>query len=769
MLPAAGEEAGGPTNLAFAGRRGVFDFDSAGPADGTRHLRQREAAFFERFEVFGVAADDGVDVGLGLGGEQVPAVPGIVLDEERLAVVVRGGVFGRRRRDVGDEHAPREADLGRGETDAGRVSHERDHPLGNGGGGGARFRGDLGALPEHLGGVMDDAKRRGIDVVDGGRMRGDRALIGHSSKCTGGAGGEARAEGREEDGDAEPCGAGGVAPGSGQPYSVWLPAREAVDRPFDERSGRRKEPALPLFGRKKGKDESEDAQAPQTGAAGGDGTGADGSFAGGGIDDGDAGTGEFERNPEKARKFFEHARAMHDTTNFEYAMTLWLQGMRWDPTDLSALEKFYDSSLNFMAGGKSKGATKEQLKQFSGKTPMDRYLVNLLQWGAKPIDWQPGMKAMEQAAKLGLVEQVVWIGEQVFPAVQNDPKAKKETLIKLMELFAQAGDFEHAQRAGDAAMAIDPSDGKLAAYVKNISAQATMTRGGFEGGVQAGHFRRNIKNSEKQRELEEEESLSKTDETFERLITRAKTRLRENPDDQDALGKLARLLLERGGEQDEKNAYQLLMKAHQRFNVYRWKQQAGDIQMRVARRKLAELREAAKAAPDDSEKQAKYEAGRKKVLELELEQYRERVRNYPTDLKLKFELGRRLFEAGEYEAAISELQKAKGATGIGSQARGYLARAFLQLGWTAEAEDTYREAIASHAAGGDHVGLDLRYGLMRTLKRRAEESGELDAAKEASELAGKIAMEQFDYRNIKEEREQLQGLVKRLRDGAGAS
>jgi tetratricopeptide (TPR) repeat protein len=396
---------------------------------------------------------------------------------------------------------------------------------------------------------------------------------------------------------------------------------------------------------------------------------------------------------------------------------------------------------------------------------MDRYLQNLLSWAAKPRDWQSGMRAMELAAKLGLVDHVMWIGDQVLPIAQNDGKAKKDQFVKLMEIFSKVGDYDHAQRAGDAAMALDPTDGKLAAQVKNTSAQATMSRGGFEGGVQSGHFRRNIKDADKQRELEEEESLAKTDETFERLINRAKTRLRDNPDDQDTLNKLARLLLERGTERDEKEAYNLLMKASERFKSYRWKQQAGDIQMRVARRKLGSFREAAEAEPNDAEKQQRYKQARKKVLDLELSEFRERVQNYPTDLKLKFELGWRLFEAGEFEEAISHLQRAKGASGIGSQARGYLARCFLNLGWITEAEDTYREAINAHGAAGDRVGLDLRYGLMTALKRRAEEQQDLEAAKEASDLAGKIAMEQFGYRDIKQVREQLQGLVKTLREG----
>lgn len=512
---------------------------------------------------------------------------------------------------------------------------------------------------------------------------------------------------------------------------------------------------MPLFKKKKSEETgSEAAEAAGAGNAAGIGEGA-------GATNGDEG---FDYKPDKADKFFKHAVSMHDTTNYAYAMTLWLQGMRFDPTRVETLEKYFNSAMNFGANSKAKGPTKEQSKAISGgKAPIDRYLQALLQWGAKPIDWQHGLKAMEEAAKMGLVEQVRWIGEQIMPPAQNG-KAKKDTFVKMMDLFRAAGAVEWAERAGEAAIAMDPSDVKLVNRVKNLSAEATMSRGGFEGGVQEGHFRRNIKNSEKQRELEEEDSLSKTEETLERLIERSKTRLRENPDDQDTVGKLGRHLLERGTKEDEKAAYKLFIGAHERFGSYRWKQMAGDISMRVGRRKLAELRRAAEASPNDQKKQATYKQAHHKLLEHEVKEYEERVKNYPTEFKLRYELGRRLFELERYEEAIDHLQRSKDVSGVGIASRRLLAESFAALGWSDEAEDTFRDAIASHPTAGDDLGLRLRYGLMVVLKKRAKDESNLDAAREASDLAGKIAMENFGYRDIKEQREELQELVKQLRE-----
>lgn len=467
--------------------------------------------------------------------------------------------------------------------------------------------------------------------------------------------------------------------------------------------------------------------------------------------------------PEKAAPFFKHARTVHDSGGYEYAMTLWLQGLRKDPTDMVALEAYMESAANFMASSGGKGATKDQLKNFGGRGALEGYLKALLIWGAKPVDWTSGLKAMELAAKLELAEQVQWLGEKVMTIARGSGKAKKDTFIKFMELFASVGAYTDAEKAGEAAAALDPTDSKLLARVKNMSAERTMQATGFSGSSDDVDFRKSIKNVDKQRELEEEDALVKTEETLDRMIERSKSRLSEDPDDQNEVGKLAKLLLERGKADDEKSAFRLLMEAHKRFNVYRFKQQAGDINLRVARRKVASLRERAAADPGDKEAKATYDSASKKLLKMEIEEFEERVGNYPTDMQLQYELGRRKFLNDDYEGAISHLQRAKESTRIAIRVLNVLAQCFLALGWNDEAEQTYREAIDGHDVQSDDLALELRYGLMQSVARRAEADEDLDAAKEALNLAGKIAMQQIDYKDVRERREHLQALTKKLK------
>lgn len=476
--------------------------------------------------------------------------------------------------------------------------------------------------------------------------------------------------------------------------------------------------------------------------------------------------GDFTPNPSKAKAFFDHAQAVHDSTNYEYAMTLWLQGLRQDPTDVKALEKFHRSAMEFLPRNSKKGPTKEQLKNFTGKGPLERYLLALLNWGGRPLDWQAGTKAMETAVKLQLMEPARWIGAHFLPFLLEDRKAKKDAFVKMMDLFSEVEDWDRAVKVGDLACSMDPTDGKLSARVKNFAAQATIDQSGYSKTGEAGGFRENIRNLDSQRALEEDERLVKSEHTLERLIEKAKADFTERPADMGAITKYARLLRERGTPEDEKLAFKVLMHGFKTTKTYRFKVDAGDIRMRVARRNLRRIQKTAREEPDNAEKLAKYQAALQEVLKFEIEEFADRTRNYPTDLKLKYELGRRYFEAGEFDKAIEQLQVAQDAPGVATRAQHMLGQSFKAMGWNDEAESTLRRTLEGHENQGDETGLSIRYDLMTVLADRAQNDRDPDAAEEALKLASGIAIKQINFRDIRERREQIQELLRSIRSGS---
>ena len=488
------------------------------------------------------------------------------------------------------------------------------------------------------------------------------------------------------------------------------------------------------------------------------------------ADDGAKAATTLTPQPEKARKFFEHAQAAHDSTNYAYAMTLWLQGLRQDPTSLTALDKFSDSAARYLqANPKAKGPTKEQLKTFDGKGYLDRFLVGLLHWGTKPENWHAGLKAMEASIKLDpgpdrdLSEQAYWIGQRVLARALGDEKAKKEHFVALMNAFQKIGAYDEATRAGEQAMVLDPRDAKLEHVVKNMSAQAAMSRGGFDEAGKQGGFRSNVRNLEQQRELEEEERVVKSEQSLDRQISLAKQDFQQRQEDDAAIAKLARLLLERGTPDDEKNAVKLLLHGYKVTGAYKFKADAGDVQMRVARRQLAAIKKQAEAKPEDESLRAKLAQARQQFLEFEIKDFAERVKNYPTDLKLRYELGKRLLHNDQPDEAIEHFQAAQDASAIAAQVQYFLGQAFLRVGYLTEATNALRASIEAHASDNDDFALELRYALMDALQRAAEENDDPSAANEAFDLAVWIASRRIGFKDIRDRRAQLDELKKKLK------
>ncbi len=468
-----------------------------------------------------------------------------------------------------------------------------------------------------------------------------------------------------------------------------------------------------------------------------------------------------ENSPEKAAKFFEHARTTQDTGNHDYAMQLWLRGLGFSPHDMNAMESFCSAALSFTAQNGKKGPSKETVKATAGaKGPVAKYLSALLTWALRPADAGNAVKVAEAAASAELPEPAYWLGERALHALQADAKPKKDHAVRLMRAMQELGAFDLATKAGEAAVRLDPADGKLAQSVRNMSAEATLSRGGFEDRSEGG-FRRNIRNADKQRELADEDSISKSAETIERLVERAKADLESRPDDVPAAKTYIKRLLERGTPDDEKLAYTIAMKAYKKHGQFSFRQQAGDIQMRVARRQLVSIR--SKAEAGDEKAKATLPQAEEKFRQLEMQEFAARVKAFPTDAGPKYELGRRHFDAGEYQQAIPLLQKSQSDGKYKARSLAMLGESFGKIGMIDPAIDTLRQALTSHTDDRDETGLKLRYALMDALAKKAEAESDGGAAAEAEKIASGIAMQQFDYRDIQARYDTVKQLVKRLR------
>ena len=473
-------------------------------------------------------------------------------------------------------------------------------------------------------------------------------------------------------------------------------------------------------------------------------------------------SGGVEPEPEKATRFFERAKTVHQTGSHEYAMQLWLQGLRFDPGSMSGLEGYFQSATQHAekSGGK---ISKETGRIFEGKTPVEKFLLSLLAWSMKIKDATLAVKATEAAASLDFAETAFWIGEKALVVCRADPKPRKDNFARLMEAFAKVGAYDKAAEAGDAAIKLDPSDGELSNRVRNMSAQSTMAKGGFDQTGKAGGFRANIRDLDKQRALEDADRIVKTEETIDRLIAVSKQAYEQNPGDLTVVSAYAKRLRERGRPEDEETAFRILTQAYEETKQFRFRQEMGELRLRRAARALRKHKDAAEASPDNAEAVERANQASAQYLKMEIEEFRLRVEAYPTDLGLKFELGRRHFEAGQYEEAIALFQEAQSDPKLRGQVLGMLGECFLKIDWLDEAIQTYRRAIEIQGdAGSPTVLLELRYGLVLALQEKATKEKDAEAAAEGFRLASTIAIQQISYKDVRARREQLKALASEL-------
>ncbi|HLP84955.1 MAG TPA: hypothetical protein VK157_11455, partial [Phycisphaerales bacterium] len=446
----------------------------------------------------------------------------------------------------------------------------------------------------------------------------------------------------------------------------------------------------------------------------------------------------------KASKFFQHAKTVQETGNNEYAMQLWLSGIRLHPNGIPGLESFFGAATAFLNDPASKkGPGKDLLKSISGSNDVDKYLRALLDWAMKPSEAFLALKAMESATALGLREAGLWVGERAFALCLREKldKRRKELLMKVAQAFVKIEAADRAVQAAESALKADPTDGELSAWVRDLAATATMSRGGYGNSGKEGGFRDNIRDATKQRQLEEGDRIVKTEETVDRLVSNAEDEFIKRPNDLPTMEVLAKRLLERAKPGDEQRAYDLYMQMYAQFNTFRFRELAGDIRIRQQARKVRDLERMLERAGEGEKGlvQSMLESEQAALLKLETTEFKARVAEYPTDLGKKFELGKRYYQGGNYDEAIGLFQQSQVDAKMRVMSLTYLGRSFHKINYFDEAVHTYRAALTA----GDmppEMNLELQYDLMTALVEQGKAARNADAIREADKIASGIAM-----------------------------
>ncbi len=470
-----------------------------------------------------------------------------------------------------------------------------------------------------------------------------------------------------------------------------------------------------------------------------------------------------EADQAKARKWFERAEELAANKNWDFAIKCYIDGLAFWP---DAVEQAHAplraaAAVRNLTGGKKPGFS-DSMKYSMTSRDAKKAMLNaewLLSQDPFNISYMEGI--LKNANKLRCEETVMWIGPIYANAIENEKKPNAKRCALLREVYEDIGDrfvsrgfatravdcYERSAEALRWQKIADPKDMSLDNELRDLSTKLTILKGKYES---AETFAESMQDAESQKALHDEGRLTQADEGLAKLIKRAEVDLAANPNNPNKVRKLVELLCSKDDEASENRAIGILVENYKKFKEYNYKVQAEDIRIR-------QLSRAARVARDagDAEEYRKRLAS---LLTFEIKVYRDRVKQYPTNHRLKFDLASRLFQAKQFDESIPLFQMARTDPKVRTQADLSLGRCFYEKNFQAQAIGTLTKAVENYEISDDRVAKDLRYWLGRS----HEAAGNV---KEAREEFGQIL--QLDY-NFRDVRDRLQGLQENRPEGSAS-
>jgi tetratricopeptide (TPR) repeat protein len=445
----------------------------------------------------------------------------------------------------------------------------------------------------------------------------------------------------------------------------------------------------------------------------------------------------------KGKAFFDRADQVAATANWDFAIQMYLEGIKREPSNIEhGHSRLWIIGLTRKANGGKPVGMIESMRLKTGREPVDA-LANAEYLMAKdPGNTRHIQSALKAAEKLGVQSVTTWLAELLFTAERQAAKPTKRGVMLVSKSFEGIGEFTLALAAAEMAGRLDPKDEEIQDAVRHLAGLSTIQKGQYTG---EGGFEHSVVNIDKQKDLAESDNIVKSETFLDKQIAKARQEYEASPDVPGKVDGLVDALLKSEKDSHEAEAIDVLKKAYERDKMYRWQLRADDVRIRQIRRRYTKL--VAEKKIEEARNVAR------ELLAVELESYAQRAVKYPTDLPVRFELGKRQFMAGRFDEAIESLQHAQRDPKRRVQATLYLGQAFEKKGWFREAVETYERAMESELS--EERTKEVHYLLGRALRGMGEKQKALDHFSAVAQI-------DFGYKDV---RAQIEELRKEIGEG----
>jgi len=468
-----------------------------------------------------------------------------------------------------------------------------------------------------------------------------------------------------------------------------------------------------------------------------------------------------EAEKARARKLFAHAQKAADTRNYDYAIELYVSGLaHWpDAVDEGLKMLRVVATARKLEGGRPPGFMTARKYPTGGKD-VRKALNNALHlFGLNPSNIAYMEQLLQLAARARCDVMVAWIGPvlaDAYTSAKKLPAGRYEAACAAMDAGAElAMQYENDSGAINILRANIttaqvwahhyPESAEAGRAESNASGKLTILKGRFD---RAEDFTESLKNAEDQQELHDRDKKAHAQDRAEALIERARREWEANRGVPNKLLTLVDLMTRTESDQREDEAIKLLEQEYATGRNYIFKHKADELQMRRLERRRRELVGKVKASPGDEAARQALDEHTRRQMEIEIGIFEERLRTYPTDLRVKFQLAVRFFRSGRYDEAIPLFQASRLDARARAQSRLYLGCCFYNKRFYDQAVEVLQRGVEETEGRSDALAFDLNYWLGRALEacRRGDE---------ARRIYGRVIEMDYNYRDARARLERL--------------
>jgi len=458
-----------------------------------------------------------------------------------------------------------------------------------------------------------------------------------------------------------------------------------------------------------------------------------------------------ETDKKKARAWFRKAEDSRQKREYDYAIESYITGLEFWPEAVEAghMPLRALGLQRAQAGGKKPGMM-EGLKRPTIGKDAKKAMLNAEYMLAKDPGNSTYVDALVKNANKGEYHQTLkWVAPLAFDSLKKDKKPDKGRFKAFRAAMIESS--QRADEQGDAATEVAllevaaeslefllvrfPGEEDLRIEQRDVSGKLAIAKGKYD---EADDFRESLRDAEQQKILHDSDRTKQADDAIDNLIEAARKAWEEKPTSPSLINAYVEALLRREEKSYEDQAIEVLMEAAKASHSYAHKKRADDIRLRQLERQRRRLVAQAKASGKEEDLQ-QARLARMEQVQTQSEIFRERVEKYPTDMRLRYELGRALFEAGDYDEAIPMLQEAQTEPRSRTACQLLIGRSFMEKGAPAQAVEVLKELLES-----SELLDEMQKGVLYWLGRAYEADNRTD---EAKATYGRLLRMDYNYAN----------------------